>query len=394
MAEFTGERVIPGEVDPDLWNEHMARYAFAVRLAKNRRVLDAGCGSGYGAAELAREAREVVGIDISQEAIDYAHASYHGPRVRFERASCLQIPAADGAFDLVVAFEIIEHLSDWRAFLREARRVLSAEGQFVVSTPNKLYYAESRAQLGPNPFHAHEFDYAEFRSELETAFPHVALYSQNHTDAMVFAPVRGGGLVDSRVDEGGNPEEAHFFVAVCTVSSETSVPGFVYVPRAANMLREREQHIDLLKGWLEESKAELRDLLERFRSQTADLEQSNRWAEGLNAQLEERVARVVALQEELATAGAHIGHLEAEVRSTVETASRIARELEDRCRELAQCVDFLHGAERTVEERTQWAKQAQAQADEFGRQAALFKASRWVRLGRKLGLGPDVERPQ
>ena len=50
MAEFTGERLIPGEVDIDLLNEHMARYHFAVRLARGKRVLDAGCGAGYGAA--------------------------------------------------------------------------------------------------------------------------------------------------------------------------------------------------------------------------------------------------------------------------------------------------------------------------------------------------------
>ena len=53
MAEFTGERLIPGEVDIDLLNEHMARYHFAVRLARGKRVLDAGCGAGYGSAELA-----------------------------------------------------------------------------------------------------------------------------------------------------------------------------------------------------------------------------------------------------------------------------------------------------------------------------------------------------
>ena len=46
MAEFTGERVIPGEVDVDLLNEHVARYAFAARLARGKRVLDAGCGGG------------------------------------------------------------------------------------------------------------------------------------------------------------------------------------------------------------------------------------------------------------------------------------------------------------------------------------------------------------
>lgn len=399
MAEFTGERVIPGEVDPDLLNEHLARYAFAARLARGLAVLDAGCGSGYGAAELAREAREVLAIDISQEAIEHAREHYQQSKIRFERASCLEIPATDGAFDLVVAFEIIEHLDDWRAFLREVRRVLSPRGQFVVSTPNRVYYAESRVQLGPNPFHVHEFDAAEFRSELQAAFPHVAIYLENHTDAIVFTAEDGGAASDTRLEEGaGNPVEAHFFVAICSASGGTTVPRFVYVPRVANMLREREHHIDLLQRWLEESKTELQELLERYRRQTAELEASNRWAEGLNAQLQERGARVAALQDELAgeqaKARARVDELEAEVRSTVETATRIAGELEDKCRELAQCVDFLHGVERTVEERTAWARRAQAEADEFGRQAALFKASRWVRLGHKLGLGPDVERPK
>ena len=68
MAEFTGERVIPGQVDADLLNEHMARYAFAARLSRRKQVLDAGCGSGYGSAELAKAAAGVLGIDRSAEA--------------------------------------------------------------------------------------------------------------------------------------------------------------------------------------------------------------------------------------------------------------------------------------------------------------------------------------
>jgi hypothetical protein len=51
LAEFTGERVIPGQVDADLWNEHFARYLFASRLARGRRVVDLGSGSGYGARD-------------------------------------------------------------------------------------------------------------------------------------------------------------------------------------------------------------------------------------------------------------------------------------------------------------------------------------------------------
>ena len=65
MSEFTGERVIPGQVDVDLLNEHLARYSFAARLARGKRVLDAGCGAGYGSAELARSAESVVGVDVA-----------------------------------------------------------------------------------------------------------------------------------------------------------------------------------------------------------------------------------------------------------------------------------------------------------------------------------------
>ena len=64
MSEFTGERVIPELVNDDLWAEHVARYAFAARLAAGRRILDAGCGTGYGAAELQSNAAGFIGIDV------------------------------------------------------------------------------------------------------------------------------------------------------------------------------------------------------------------------------------------------------------------------------------------------------------------------------------------
>ena len=61
--EFTGERVVPGQTDVDLMNEHLARYGFAESLVAGKRVLDAGCGVGYGSARLARSADRVVGLD-------------------------------------------------------------------------------------------------------------------------------------------------------------------------------------------------------------------------------------------------------------------------------------------------------------------------------------------
>ena len=97
MAEFTGERVIPGQVDADLLNEHLARYAFAARLSRRKQVLDAGCGAGYGSAALARKAASVLGIDRSAAAIAFARAQYPAPNLRFEEADCTALPAADGS---------------------------------------------------------------------------------------------------------------------------------------------------------------------------------------------------------------------------------------------------------------------------------------------------------
>jgi len=361
LAEFTGERVIPGEVDPDLWNEHAARYAFAGRVTRGRRVLDAGCGSGYGAAELARAASQVLGIDIAQEAIEYARGHYHAVNLRFERASCLEIPAPEASFDVVVAFEIIEHLSDWRGFLREVRRVLLPGGQFLVSTPNKVYYAEARAELGPNPFHAHEFEYEEFRQELLAVFPGVALYLENHAGAIVFAPAGASGAVEARVEEGGgNPAEAHFYLAVCSVTGDTNVAPFTFVPRAANMLRERERHIQTLE-----------------------------------TEVRRRRARVVELQEELVSeqtkAQRRISELEGELHESVAAANRLAAELDAKVAELADCVGHLHEAEDTVTERTLWAQRNQAEADDLRGQLQALWNTRWARLGGKLGVLPKLE---
>src|SRR6185295_4821465 len=186
LAEFTGERVIPGQVDADLLNEHLARYAFAARLSRRKQVLDAGCGSGYGSAELARNATGVLGIDRSEEAIEFARAAYPAPNLRFEVGDCAGLPVPDASIDLVVAFEVIEHLEDWRGFLREVRRTLAPAGQFIVSTPNKLYYSESRKSAGPNPFHVHEFEFEEFRAGLGEVFPYVSMFLENHAEGVVF----------------------------------------------------------------------------------------------------------------------------------------------------------------------------------------------------------------
>jgi SAM-dependent methyltransferase len=385
MAEFTGERVIPGQVDLDLWNEHFARYAFASRLARRRRVLDIGSGSGYGSAELARVASSVTGLDVSGDAVAYSRRT--SPAVRFLQASGAHVPLRDAAFDLVVAFEVIEHIPDWQELLSEARRLLAPGGQFILSTPNKSYYAESRKRTGPNPFHVHEFEFDEFRKALQDVFPYVSLFVQNHTAGIVFEPLTRASASDVRI-EGEKPDAAssHFYIAVCALSPQTGAPTFIYIPTAANVLRERELHIERLESelatknqWLDEARAEHQKLVDQFRRQTAELEQSNQWAESLNQELDAARARYY----EAVTA------LEAEVERQREWGQRLSTELDAKVAELGQCVEYLHTAEREVEARTKWAFGLEEELKAF---QSKLEASRWVRLGRTLGVGPVVGR--
>ena len=408
MVEFTGERVIPGQVNDDLWSEHIARYAFARRYADGKRILDAGCGTGYGTAELAQVALHATGVDIAPDAVAYARTTYPLPNLHFAVSSCDATPFRPSSFELVVAFEVIEHLRDFRAFLRECARVVTPQGLFIVSSPNKSYYAESRAKTGPNPFHEHEFEADEFVAELNAVFSNVRLLLQNRVESFAFHPARTFWPADVRIDGGGgNASDANFLIGLCSFGRLPDAQSFVYVPKAANLLREREQHVQLLeqqvdrtKRWLAEAQAERGALLELYRKQTQELEERNRWAMQLGAELEE-LGKVLTNQRQESDAIAlaydsKVRELEREniarAEWALETESRLTKVIDQKCAELAECVRLLEAAETTVVERTLWAQRTETLRTELAHQLDLVRISRWIRLGRKIGLGPDLEK--
>jgi SAM-dependent methyltransferase len=321
-------------VDVDLWNEHLSRYAFAARLAAGKRVLDAGCGTGYGCAALAGLASSVTGLDIAPEAIAHAREHSARPGVTFLEGSCSAMPLPDTAFDLVISFEVIEHLEDWHAFLLESRRVLAPGGVFLLSTPNRDYYAEARRVSGPNPFHLHEFNFDEFESALKDSFPHVHLYLQNHVEGIAFqpAPASGQGLPELRqADSAPDPQDAHFFLAACSQSPLPPPAPFVYVPTTANVLHERELHIAKLEVDVEQLRGDKEKLVEMFRIQKTSLEEGNRWSSSLDEKLKAASARIVELQEELkqTTAGfeAQVATLASENRAKTEWSQQLDQKL-------------------------------------------------------------------
>jgi len=387
LSEFTGERLIPGQVDADLWNEHLSRYAFAASLCRGtERVLDAGCGSGYGSGVLGKVASSVIGVDSSEGAVAYAIEHYATDKVRFKVGACECLPEEDGAFDLVIGFEVIEHLSRWRDFLREASRVLAAGGLCVISTPNKNYYTESRGQSGPNPFHLHEFEFVEFREALQGSFPAVRVLSQNHAGAITFTtPESGNSSLACFQQKEIAVEEAAFFVAICSHGDLPDIPDFVFVPRTANVLREREKHIQLLMAEIGERVSDLRKL-------NVELEHSNNWALSLREQLQAKELRIAELQNELVREQQNAlqvaQSLQTEIAQKNDWAASLDAQLTDKMDEVSRCVDLLHQAEATIDERTKWAQSVQAHADELTSRLDFLLRTPWMKVGRATGFGP------
>lgn len=425
MPEFTGERVIPGKVDIDLWNEHHSRYLFAARLSRGKRVIDLGCGNGYGAAEIARTAESVAAVDVSSETIEEAARLYPAANLHFQAASLEQLPFADASFQLGVSFEVIEHIENYRQMLAEARRVITENGQLIISTPNKLYYAESRKNEGPNQYHVHEFEFEEFRSLLSEYFPHQIFFVQNHASALTFLPIEGQAAAELRMENGKAPiEEAHFFLAVCANRPLTGAPAFVYVPAAANVLRERELHIARLEGelatkqqWLSQSQNEHAALVEQYRAQQAEIEAKNQWALEQNERVRRAADRIAELElemqaeregaektvlayqqrvntleqeqaEQAQAAEANNRRLEAEQAALAAHSKHLDSQLAAARKELAECVALLDRAEAQVVERTQWAQNEAKSREAAEQQLAAMEASRWIKMGRAFGLGP------
>lgn len=411
MSEFAGERVVPGEVNDDLWAEHIARYAFAARLADGARVLDIGCGTGYGTAELAQHAKSAVGIDVSDDAIAYARAHYPLANLTFQTASATNLPFPPASFDLITAFEVIEHLENWHDLLIEARRLLHPSGIFLVSTPNKLYYAESRAKEGPNPFHVHEFEFTAFRDALGAVFPNVTILLQNRLESQAFYPHAVFAPVDAKLDTArGSAAEAHFFFALCSIDRAPETRSFIYVPRAANLLREREQHIFLLqdelaktKQWLEGVVSDRQKLMEAQDELKTHLEEHNRWALQLDQDYKAALQRISELQDlmqaeqtkaiEMAAAYQRtIDALEEENRRktqwAIDTETRLSTALAQKCDELAETVRLLDLAEATVVERTAWAQQLDRTLKQANAKLQTLTKSSWVKIGRAVGVAP------
>ena len=176
----TVERVTPGTESWTLYgSEHMQRYTHFAPFYKGKHVIDAACGTGYGSHYIAGQgAASVLGIDISEEAIQFCAKNYRAPNLSYRQADLSELPSIGSTADLVVSFETIEHLPDPEKFVRDVAGLLDNNGMFICSTPNKQRLSGAG---NINPFHPSELEWDDFRRIFEKYFDVEECYHQTET---------------------------------------------------------------------------------------------------------------------------------------------------------------------------------------------------------------------
>lgn len=153
---------------------HRVAYEQAAARAAGKDVLEIGCNNGYGTVIVAAQSRSTIGVDVSPAAIESAQRNNARPNIQYRTIDGLRLPFEDAQFDLVISFQVIEHISDVGRYLSEMRRVLRPGGIALLTTPN----ATIRLNPGMKPwneFHVHEYTADEVRALLEQHFDSVEI---------------------------------------------------------------------------------------------------------------------------------------------------------------------------------------------------------------------------
>lgn len=272
---FTGERFVPGIDDTQLTMEHYQRYYSVLPFVRDKIVLDAACGEGYGTALLATSAALVTGIDISADAIERARQNYvDRNNIDFIAASIAQLPAKDHSVDVVISFETIEHVAEelqWK-FLDEIKRVLKEDGILIMSTPNKEIYSDRPKYH--NEFHVKEFYRDEFLSFLHTKFSRAALFDQFFENVCILSDAIKEAKTEYYCPAEYN-QEAKYYIAVAGNKDISAVRlSHIYVNKD-HEYDKRIKRILQLQYEVEERNLHLKELdeeIENYRNRIEALE--------------------------------------------------------------------------------------------------------------------------
>jgi SAM-dependent methyltransferase len=163
---------------------HRFAYAMVEEYAKpTDRLLEIGFGEGYGSEIVEPWVREYVGVEVEPEAVTHAAEKYQRPGASFVHYDGMTLPFDSASFDLLISFQVIEHVRDPKAFLREARRVTRPGERVLIVTPNRNH----RLNDGERPwnrYHIREFSPEELEVVMRKVFETVEIFGIHGSSVM------------------------------------------------------------------------------------------------------------------------------------------------------------------------------------------------------------------
>ncbi len=175
---------------------HVHRYELAAALCEGARVLDLGCGTGYGSRILARTATAVHGVDLAESAVNAARegaGDAERDRLTFEQADAHAYlrSLAQERYDVVVCFEALEHVPDPDALLDELARLAEGGTRLILSIPNSRGFEEE------NEFHATDYGFEEMQAAAER-LGGATIVEQHLAEASLLMPSPPAGELELR----------------------------------------------------------------------------------------------------------------------------------------------------------------------------------------------------
>ena len=171
------ERALKDEANNVTYQRCQYAYEWCIPIIAGKKVLDTGCGLGYGAAFMSHHANEIVGIDYDAETIETNKKEYSGVKnLSFVQGSIPPLPFPDNSFDVITSFQFIEHIHARKEFTKECLRVVKPGGKVLITTPN------IKRSLARNPFHIHEYTFDEMNKEVSLFTDNFELLGLNAND--------------------------------------------------------------------------------------------------------------------------------------------------------------------------------------------------------------------
>lgn len=162
-----------------LWNrlQYMLSPQFdiyeKIAGAISGRVVDIGCGTGFGTHLFTKNALNVTGIDVDPNAVKFAKRCFDNHKIKFFNMSVDDLIVIGNKFDFVTMIDVIEHVRDDDGMISKCKSLLCPTGILFVSTPNRL------SRYRKSEYHVKEYSPDELRELLEKVFPVVDLLDYN-----------------------------------------------------------------------------------------------------------------------------------------------------------------------------------------------------------------------